>query len=72
VNKRPTFLSLLGPILVIGALIAFVVYSLFLYPDDQHVACGKNVVEQQIDIAVHVVRQWAGREGQLYMSCLES
>jgi hypothetical protein len=60
----------LGPVLVIGSLVAFVGYALFLHnPADTSLACG-NSFARQADIAVHVIRQWAGKEGEAYTSCV--
>ena len=65
-----TFFNALGPIIVIGSILAFVYYSLVLYKPSNHRACG-NAIEQQADIAAHVIRQWAGKEGQEYAGCTQ-
>lgn len=71
-NKFRRALGYVPPILVVGGLGYFVYYSLYLYQPTNHLACGKSVVAQQTDIAVHVVRQWFGKEGQQYRGCSES
>jgi hypothetical protein len=68
-HRLSSFFAILGPIIVLGALGAFVVYALVLYKPTDGLACSGNVVVRQADIAVHVVRQWAGREGQDYAGC---
>ncbi|HUD11092.1 MAG TPA: hypothetical protein VMS08_01670 [Candidatus Saccharimonadia bacterium] len=62
-------LSLLGPIVVIGAIIFFVYYSLEIYKPNGTVACQKSAVAQQVDVAVNVVREWFGQGQTLYKSC---
>jgi hypothetical protein len=54
--------------IVIGALMAFVFYAIVLYKSSDGLACG-NMVQRQGDIAVHVMRQWAGKEGEEYTGC---
>jgi hypothetical protein len=68
-KKIGSLLSFLGPVLVIGALLAFAGYALWLYQPDQAASCAKSGFAQQFDVAVHVVRQWAGKEGQNYLTC---
>jgi hypothetical protein len=68
-NRLAAVIHFLGPVLVIGSLFAFVGYSLWLYEPDIDASCQKSGVSQQVDIAVHVVRQWAGKEGQDYLTC---
>jgi hypothetical protein len=70
-NRMRSFFGAMGPVLVIGGLAAFVVYSLYAYKPDEHTSCAKSAIGQQADIAVHVIRQWFGREGQVYTSCVE-
>jgi hypothetical protein len=60
--------NLVAPMIVIGGIGAFVYYSLVLYKPTDGLACG-NEIQKQADIAVHVVRQWAGKEGQEYAGC---
>jgi len=71
-KKFGSIVGFLAPVLVIGSLLAFVGYSLFLYQPSQHLACAQSALSQQVDIAVHVIRQWAGKEGQVYLSCPET
>ena len=71
-NLLRRILSVAVPCIVIGAIGFFVYYSLVLYKPTAHQTCGQSVVAQQTDIAVHVVRQWAGKEGQTYTGCTES
>lgn len=61
--------NFLAPVLVLGSLFAFVGYALLLYQPDVEASCQKTGVSQQIDVAVHVIRQWAGKEGQDYLTC---
>jgi hypothetical protein len=70
-NRLRGFLSYLGPVVVLGALGAFVFYALMLYKPTDGLACSGNVVARQADIAVHVVRQWSGKEGQEYAGCVK-
>lgn len=70
-DKVRKFFGFLIPTLVIAAVAYFVYYSLVLYKPADHLACSSSVVAQQTDIAVHVVRQWAGKEGQQYQGCVE-
>jgi hypothetical protein len=70
-KKMTVVWSYLGPVLVIGGLLAFVGYALWLYHPDTTRTCHAAGVQQQFDIAVHVVRQWFGRESQLYVTCPE-
>jgi hypothetical protein len=69
-GRLRSILAFLGPVLVIGALIAFVVYALALYRPTDGLACGNNV-QKQADVAVHVIRQWAGKEGEAYAGCVK-
>ena len=62
-------LGFLGPVLVLGGLFAFFGYAIFMYKPDTAVSCAKTGVSQQFDIAVHVVRQWVGKETQMYLTC---
>jgi predicted negative regulator of RcsB-dependent stress response len=62
-------IGFLGPVLVIGCLLAFVGYALWLYQPDQTASCQKTGPSQQFDVAVHVVRQWSGKENQMYLTC---
>jgi hypothetical protein len=68
-KKLGSILSFLGPVIVIGALLAFVGYALWLYQPNESASCAKSGFAQQFDIAVHVVRQWAGKESQAYLTC---
>src|SRR4249920_3826795 len=61
-------LSAVAPMIVIGSILAFIYYSLVLYKPADGLACG-NAIQQQADIATHVIRQWAGKEGQEYAGC---
>jgi hypothetical protein len=70
-SRLKSVLSALPPMIVIGGLGAFVVYSLYMYKPSEHLTCAKSAVAQQTDIAVHVVRQWFGKEGQEYAGCQE-
>jgi len=71
-NKFWRALGYMPPILVVGGLGYFVYFSLYVYKPSDHLACAKSVVAQQADIAVHAVRQWAGKEGQQYQGCPET
>lgn len=71
-DKVRKFFGFLIPTLVIAGIAYFVYYSLVLYKPSDHLACNNSTVAQQTDIAVHVVRQWAGKEGQQYQGCQES
>lgn len=51
---------------VIAAVAGFVVYSLYFYRDQPSVNCSGSSVTQQVDVAVHVIRQWFGKESQAY------
>jgi hypothetical protein len=62
-------ISIIGPSVVLGTLAFFVYYSLNIYQSTGHVACYSSAIARQTDVAVHVVRQWFGREGQLYQAC---
>jgi hypothetical protein len=68
-NRLATVWNFLAPVIVLGSLFAFVGYALWLYVPNTEASCQKTGVSQQIDIAIHVVRQWAGKEGQEYLSC---
>lgn len=68
-NPLRALFSALGPIIVIGGLGWFVAYSLLWYKPTDRLACSDSIIMQQADIAVHVIRQWAGREGQDYAGC---
>jgi len=57
------------PSIVLGALVFFVYYSLVIYHSTGHVACYSSPIARQTDVAVHVVRQWFGRERDLYQAC---
>jgi hypothetical protein len=63
------FFSFLVPCLVIGAILFFVYYSLAIYQPTGHLYCGPSQVAKQTDVAVHVVRQWAGKEGPTLLDC---
>lgn len=67
-NRVRSVVGFLGPVVVLGALFAFVVYALWLYKPSDNLACG-NFVQRQADVAVHVIRQWTGKEGQDYAGC---
>ena len=71
-DKVRKFFGFLVPAAVICGVAYFVYYSLYLYKPSGHRSCGQSVIAQQTDIAVHVVRQWAGKEGQQYQGCAES
>ncbi|HEY2003771.1 MAG TPA: hypothetical protein VGH44_01490 [Candidatus Saccharimonadia bacterium] len=71
-SKFRRLLGYLPPALIVGGLGYFVYYSIALYQPASHLACGQSVVARQTDIAVHVVRQWFGKEGQQYQGCQES
>ena len=71
-NLLRRILGVAVPCSVVGAVVFFVYYSLVLYKPTAHRACGQSVIARQTDIAVHVVRQWAGKEGQDYAGCAES
>jgi hypothetical protein len=62
-------LSFVAPSIIIGGLLFFGYYSLYIYKSTGHLACYRSMIAQQTDIAVHVVRQWLGHEGQLYTAC---
>jgi hypothetical protein len=68
-NPVRAFFSALGPVLVIGGLAGFVLYSLYVYKPTDRLACSDSVVEQQADIAINVVRQWFGKQSQDYAGC---
>ena len=64
--------KILGFIVICGVLGAagfFVYYSLNIYHSNGHVACTGSSVAKQTDVAIHVVRQWFGREQNLYNTC---
>jgi hypothetical protein len=63
------FISALVPVVVIGSLFAFVFYAIYIYQPSDRLACSPNFAVRQADIAVHVLRQWAGKEGQDYAGC---
>jgi hypothetical protein len=63
------FFGALGPILVLGGLFVFVFYAVFLYRPVDRLACSPSFAVRQADVAVHVLRQWAGQEGQDYVGC---
>lgn len=63
------FFGVLVPSLVIGFILLFVYYSLFIYQSTGHLYCGSSQVAKQTDVAVHVVRQWAGKEGPTILAC---
>ena len=71
-NAIRRFFSIAAPSIVIGGIGFFVYYSLVIYKPTDHLACGTNMIAQQTDVAVHVVRQWFGKEGQTYSGCPES
>lgn len=71
-DKLRKFFGILVPTLVVAAVAFFVYYSLYLYKSADRLSCSTSVVAQQADIAIHVVRQWAGKEGQSYQGCPES
>jgi hypothetical protein len=62
-------LSVAAPSAVVGAILVFVYYSLYVYQPSGHLYCGSSTVAKQTDVAVHVVRQWAGKEGPMLLSC---
>jgi hypothetical protein len=62
-------ISLIAPSIVIGSLLFFGYYSLVIYKPSGHVACYHSMVARQTDVAVNVVRQWFGLEGDLYTAC---
>lgn len=62
-------LSFLAPGGVIGSIVFFVYYSLVIYRPTGHLYCGPSQVAKQVDVAVHVVRQWAGKEGPALLAC---
>jgi hypothetical protein len=62
----------LAPVAVISFLGCFVYYSLFIYKPTGHLYCGTSSVARQTDVAVHVVRQWAGKEGPTLLACPSS
>ena len=62
-------LGFILPCIVLGGLLFFGYYSLYIYKSSGQVACTGSAVARQTDIAVHVVRQWFGREGQMYAAC---
>jgi hypothetical protein len=68
-SKMHKSLSMLGPVLVIGGIVYFGYYSLYVYHPSSKPVCYKSVIAQQTDIAVHVVRQWFGKEGSQYNAC---
>ena len=65
------FFSALVPVIVIGSLLAFVFYAIYMYQPSDRLACNPNFIARQADVAVHVLRQWAGREGQDYAGCTQ-
>jgi TRAP-type C4-dicarboxylate transport system permease small subunit len=65
-------LGIITPLFVIGFILFFGYYSLYMYKPTGHVACYNSQLAKQTDVAVHVVRQWFGREGQLYSPCQKS
>jgi hypothetical protein len=69
VKKIARALRFIPPSVVIGGLLFFVYYSLYIYKPTGTIACYRSNVAQQTDIAVHVVRQWFGKEGQLFNAC---
>ena len=71
-DKLRRISSFVAPAVVIGAVGFFVYYSLYIYQPSGHVACGQSMLAQQTDVAVHVVRQWFGKEGQQYTGCPEA
>jgi hypothetical protein len=62
-------LSIMATSILIGGLIFFVYYSLYIYKSSDHVACQSSALARQTDVAVHVIRQWFGKEGQIYTPC---
>lgn len=54
---------------LLGGLAFFVYYSLNIYQPNGRVACTGSALAKQTDVAVHVVRQWFGREQNLYATC---
>jgi hypothetical protein len=62
-------LSFLAPCVVIGSILFFVYYSLVIYQPTGHLYCGPSQLAKQTDVAVHVVRQWAGKEGPTILAC---
>lgn len=65
-------LGLVPPIIVVAAILGFVYYSLYLYVPANHVKCSPSFIGRQTDIAVQVVRQWFGKQGEAYVGCQES
>jgi hypothetical protein len=62
-------LDLVLPMVLIGAIIFFVYYSLKIYKPSGTVGCEKSAVARQVDVAVNVVREWFGEGGPLYNAC---
>jgi len=54
---------------LLGGLAFFAYYSLNIYKPTGHVACTGSTVSRQTDVAIHVVRQWFGKEQNLYAPC---
>ena len=65
-----TFIGYMTPIVVICGLAYFVYYSLNIYNPAGKLPCGRPYLARETDIAVHVVRQWFGREGEAYNGCV--
>jgi hypothetical protein len=68
-SKLHKALSVLGPLLVVFGILYFGYYSLYIYRPTLKSVCYQSVVAQQTDIAVHVVRQWFGKDGEQYNGC---
>lgn len=54
---------------LLGGIGFFVYYSLNIYKPTGYVACTGTTLSKQTDVAVHAVRQWFGREKNLYATC---
>jgi hypothetical protein len=70
-NRLRGFFSAIPSIVVIAAIVAFVGYSLLLYKPEEHHTCAASSFARQTDVAINVVRQWFGKQGQEYTGCQE-
>jgi hypothetical protein len=70
VKALRVFFGYLAPIVVIAAIAYFVYYSLNIYNPSGYLPCGRPFIARETDVAIHVVRQWFGREGETYTGCV--
>lgn len=64
-----TVFSVVFIVALLMAVGGFVYYALNIYQSNGTVACHGTTVAKQTDVAIHVIRQWFGREANIYSAC---